>query len=101
MLNTNKKYKIRLVKKYRIYFITALIFIIWISFFDLNSFYYIYKYKKSIKNLEEEKQYYLDKIAEDSLKLEQLRSKEMIEKYAREHFFMKSSDEDVFVIIEE
>ncbi len=97
----DKKYWKKLTKNQRKYFIAAAIFFIWMVYPDSNSFYDIWQYKQRINNLKEERKFYIEKIVEDSTKLEQLKSKEMIEKFARERYFMKAPDEDVYVIIEE
>ena len=77
------------------------LFVLWITFLDENSFYQIYQYKKHINDLKEEKKFYMEKIIEDSIRLQQIKSPEMIEKFARERYFMKADNEDVFVIIDE
>jgi cell division protein FtsB len=74
---------------------------VWIALLDRNSLIEIWQYKKRINNLKEERKFYIEKIVEDSTKLKQLHSKKMIEKFARERYFMKAPDEDVYVIIEE
>jgi len=51
--------------------------------------------------LEQEKQYYLNKIQEDSLMLQELKTNdENLKKFAREHYYMKADDEEVFVVEE-
>ncbi len=96
---TRKRKLFRKIKKYKVYLIILGGFFVWISLFDSTSLWRIYDYKKRIKNLKEEKLFYLQKIAEDSIKLANIRSKRNIERYARERYFMKSDDEDVFVIV--
>ena len=81
------------------YFFTFLLFIIWIAIFDKNSFLEQHKYKKRIHELERQKTYYISKFKEDSVKLEEFKSPEKLEKFARENFYMKKDDEDLFVII--
>ncbi len=51
--------------------------------------------------LELEKQYYLNKIQEDSIRLHELKTNdENLKKFAREHYYMKANDEEVFVVEE-
>lgn len=51
--------------------------------------------------LENEKQYYLNKISEDSIMLHELKTNdENLKKFAREHYYMKADDEEVFVVEE-
>ncbi len=55
-----------------------------------------------IRQLEDDREYYLEQIQKDSARLSELTTnKENLEKYAREQFLMKKPNEDVFVVIEE
>lgn len=55
-----------------------------------------------IRQLEDDREFYLEQIEKDSARLHELTTdKENLEKYAREQFLMKKDNEDVFVIIEE
>jgi hypothetical protein len=52
--------------------------------------------------LEKEKKFYLEKIDRYSIMLNELKtSDENLVKFAREQYYMKAEDEDVFVIEEE
>jgi cell division protein FtsB len=52
--------------------------------------------------LEDEKEYYLEKIKEvEKDRMELMTNKELLEKFAREKYLMKRENEDVFVIVEE
>lgn len=84
------------------YFITIVIFLIWLLFFDRNNIIEIAKNMKHLKQLEKDKQYYIERIEKDSERLEQLRTNdENLEKFARETYFMKKKDEDLFIIVED
>lgn len=53
-----------------------------------------------IQKLEEQKDYYKERIEKDREKLIELRSdEEQLEKFAREEYLMKKDNEDVFVIL--
>ena len=55
-----------------------------------------------IRQLEDDREYYMEQIQKDSARLSELTTnKENLEKYAREQFLMKKSNEDVFVVVEE
>jgi len=99
-MNLNKKHIVAILKKHRLLVIFTVLFLAWISFLDTNSFYTIHKYHKRINELKEDKKFYIEKIIEDSIKLQQINSPEQIEKFARERYFMKADNEDVFVIID-
>ena len=54
-----------------------------------------------LETLLERKEYYTTKIANDKERLNELRTnKENLEKFAREQFYMKNEDEDIFIIRE-
>ena len=82
------------------YIFSILLFAIWIIFFDSNSFFAEYRYSKSIRKLEQEREYYLNKIKADSIRLQEFRSPDKLEKFARERFLMKKADEDLYVIVD-
>jgi cell division protein FtsB len=84
------------------YLIAVLVFLAWLLIFDNNSLIDRIKYLNTLHRLENEKQYYLERIEEDSRRLNELKTdRENLEKFAREQYFMKKENEDVFVIVEE
>jgi cell division protein FtsB len=97
-IRTEKK-TVRLLKNK--YFIISLIFVVWIMFFDENNMMAHRKNKKRLASMKAQREYYIEKIASDNRKIEELRSGlENLEKYAREQFYMSKPDEDVFIIVE-
>ena len=58
----------------------------------------ITKSKRHINRLERHKSSYLQKIAADSTMLEQLKSDEFLEKFARERYNMQRKDEKIYII---
>ena len=83
------------------YLIAILIFLVWLFVFDRNSLIDRIKYTRALKEMTDEKQYYLESKAEDSQRLEELKTdRENLEKFAREQYFMKKDNEDVYVIVE-
>ncbi|MFC2098910.1 septum formation initiator family protein [Bacteroidota bacterium] len=84
------------------YLIAVMFLLVWLLIFDRNSLIDRVKYLRTLNDLEEEKQYYIERIDEDSHRLNELRTdKDNLEKFAREQYFMKRENEDVFVIIKE
>lgn len=78
------------------------VFAVWLTFFDKNSLITQLKNKSKINDLKTEKQYYLDKIAVDSVKLYELQTdEENLEKYAREQYLMHKENEEIFIVVEE
>ena len=84
------------------YVLTIAVFTIWMLFFDQNNTVDRIRMGSEIRQLEHDREYYLEQIQKDSARLSELTTnKENLEKYAREQFLMKKSNEDVFVVIEE
>jgi len=84
------------------YIITISVFAIWMLFFDQNNVVDRMKMSKEIRELEDDREYYLEQIQKDSIRFHELTTdQDNLEKYAREQFFMKKKNEDVFVVIEE
>jgi len=84
------------------YLLAVLVFLVWLLIFDQNSLIDRIKYLNSLHDMENEKQYYLERIEEDSRRLNELKTdRDNLEKFAREQYFMKKENEDVFVIVEE
>lgn len=55
-----------------------------------------------IRSLENEKEFYQEKIAEvEKDRKELMTNKELLEKFAREKYLMKKETEDIFIIQEE
>ena len=84
------------------YLMAVLVFLVWLLIFDNNSLIDRVKYLNTLHEMKDEKQYYLERIDEDSRRLNELKTdRENLEKFAREEYFMKKENEDVFVIVEE
>ena len=84
------------------YLIALTVFLVWLLVFDHNSLIDRVKYMKTLNGLEDEKQFYNKRIEVDSKRLKELKTdKENLEKFAREQYFMKKENEDVFVIVPE
>ena len=71
-------------------------------FFDQNNMVDRMRMSSEIRQLEDDREYYIEQIEKDSTRLHELTTdKDNLEKYAREQFLMKKKNEDVFVVIEE
>src|SRR5688572_6969882 len=81
------------------YFIAAAFFIIWMSFFDMKDWGLIASRKEKLRDLEKSEQHLSSQIKETRKELELLKtSAETIEKYARENYYMKKDNEDLFIV---
>ena len=84
------------------YVLTIALIAIWMLFIDQNNMVDRIKMSTEIRQLEEDREYYLEKVQKDSARLSELTTnKANLEKYAREQFLMKKPNEDVFVVVEE
>lgn len=84
-----------------IYFAAIAFYIVWMLFFDRNNAMNAYGIDAKLERLSEQKVYFEEEIEKVNLmKKELFSTNENIEKFAREHYFMKKSNEDIFVIIE-
>lgn len=82
------------------YFYTSLGFLVWMFVFDANDFVKQYDMYQKWRELQTEKQYYLDNIeVVKKDRAELLSSPELLEKFAREKYIMKRPGEDVFVLV--
>ena len=71
------------------YGIIIILFIIWMIFFDSNSFIIHNELNNDINELNDQKSYYEKEIAKDNIELQMIRSDSGLEKYAREKLYMK------------
>ena len=79
---------------------TALL--IWMAFFDRNDIISQISYKKELRKLEADKQYYNEQIELNKKRTEELKgNSENLERYAREKYLMKKDDEEIFLIVRE
>lgn len=84
------------------FFLFSVFFLVWMLFIDANDLISQVKLKNQLENLEDEKEYYLHKIDEVKKDREELLSNDrLLEKFAREKYFMKKESEDLFVVVEE
>ncbi len=94
--------KLRENKVFRIlsnkYFIILLLFLIWMVFFDENSFLNHWELDREIDNLEKSNEYYKDQIEQDKKVIDNLNDPDSLEKYAREEYKMKKENEEIFLI---
>jgi cell division protein FtsB len=82
------------------YFLTVLVFLIWIILMDSNNLLSRIKEVRELRKLKNDKEYYTNKIEEDQGKLKELKTdNHNLEKFAREQYRMKKPDEDLFIVL--
>lgn len=88
------------ILRYKMHYLGALAaFLVWMLFFDQKDYFTQVKRKKEVETLEEKKAFYQTQIASTRKQIEALdRDPAMLEKFAREKYYMKRDDEDVYII---
>jgi len=83
------------------YAVTGFCFLMWMIFLDSNDLISRFRMGSKLRSLENEKEYYQEKISEVEIVRQELTTnKELLEKFAREKYLMKKPTEDVFIIQE-
>ncbi|MBT1708929.1 septum formation initiator family protein [Fulvivirgaceae bacterium PWU5] len=92
----------KLPKSFRnFYFLTAFIFLLWMLALDSNNLITRFQMSSKLRSLENEKEYYQEKIEEVEKDHNELfGDRESIEKFAREKYLMKKKTEDIFIVEE-
>ena len=92
----------RIPKPFRnFYFICSALFLGWMMFLDSNNLISRYQLTSKLNSLENEKEYYEEKIREVEKDHKELfGDSESVEKFAREKYLMKKETEDIYVIVE-
>lgn len=81
------------------YVLVLIFFAVWMIFIDNYSLYFEHPVlDEKIEELEENKQYYIQEIKKDSTSIKHLRNPDQTEKYAREKYYMKRENEDIYII---
>ncbi len=67
-------------------------------FFDANSWLIHHELNNDIEALENEKEYYKREIEKDKKAIKKISSEVGLEKFARETYYMKRENEDIYII---
>lgn len=92
-------FKHKIFKPFKNIFILILaVFIVWMLFFDANSWLIHHELNTDIDALESEKEYYKKEIEKDNKAIKTLSTEEGLEKFAREEYYMKRENEEIYII---
>lgn len=80
------------------YVLILLIFAFWMFFLDSNSWLVHHELDQEIKELQVNKKYYEKEIAKDRTIINKLNDSFELESYARQHYYMKRPNEDIYII---
>ncbi len=85
--------------KSNFFYATATAFLIWMLFFDSEDLISQYKLIRKYYTLKYQKQYYIENIKElEKYKKALANDKKTLEKFAREKYFMKKKNEDIYIV---
>ncbi len=79
------------------YALTTIIFIAWIFTFESTNIFRLIEYKKTINSYQDEIEFYQEKILSTKESIEELEDPILLEKFAREQYYMKKDNEVIFV----
>ncbi|MFS4469331.1 FtsB family cell division protein [Maribacter sp. 2210JD10-5] len=80
------------------YVLVLTIFVIWMVFFDTNSLLIHLELKKEIKKLEKTQDFLKKEISKDKKIIEKLSDTVELEKFAREEYYLKKKNEEIYLI---
>lgn len=80
------------------YLLILVFFIIWMFFFDTNSFFIHQELNDDINKLENNKKVYQEEIKNDKVFIDKMKDSNQIEKFAREKYYLKKDNEDIYII---
>jgi cell division protein FtsB len=94
-MNFNSKY----LKPFKnLYILIFVVFVVWMLFFDANSWLIHRELNADMDDLHDEKEYYQKEIEKDKKAIKELSTEEGTEKMAREKYYMKKENEDIYII---
>jgi len=80
------------------YVLISLVFVGWMFFLDTNSWFIHHELDQEINQLQDNKNYYQKEISKDKAVIENLQDSVELEKFARQKYYMKRADEDIYII---
>ena len=81
-----------------LYVLVLTIFLVWMLFFDQNSLLIHLELRREIRKLEQQQEFLREQVAHDREVIESLSDPKELEKFAREHYYLKKSDEHIYII---
>lgn len=81
------------------YVLTPIAFLVWMAFFNDVDLFFFWKSKREAKSMREEISYLKEEIELTRESLHDISTnQETLEKFARETYFMKKPNEDIFIV---
>ncbi|ARV10540.1 septum formation initiator [Winogradskyella sp. PC-19] len=93
------KFKKKYLKSFKNFYIIGLIaFAVWMLFFDTHSWLLHNDLNEDKEALNKEKQYYINEMKKDEKATKELSTDKGVEKVARETYYMKKPNEEIYII---
>ena len=81
------------------YIMTFLVFFVWLLFFDKNDLLTQISHRNNLNQMNQDKNYFIEEIKRNQAIMHDLETNpEALERFAREKYYMKKADEDIFVV---
>jgi len=80
------------------YMLIFILFLVWMIFFDTNSFLIHKELSDDINALEDNKDFYQKEIEHDKIFIKKMEDSNEIERFAREKYYLKKENEDIYLI---
>ena len=80
------------------YVLILILFVVWMFFFDTNSFLIHRELNQDIDGLNKNKEFYEEEIKKDKAFIQKMEDSNEVEKYAREKYYLKKENESIFII---
>lgn len=76
----------------------VILFIVWMLFFDTNSYLIHRELDKEIDGLKDNTEFYQKQFDDDKSFIQKMDDSEEMEKFAREKYYLKKENEDIYII---
>ncbi|MEY2738760.1 MAG: hypothetical protein RL259_669 [Bacteroidota bacterium] len=80
------------------YILVLIFFVIWMLFLDNYSYLEHRVLNQEIDEIEDNIDYYKSEIKKDSANIKHLKNNDRVERFAREKYYMKRENEDIYII---
>ena len=75
-----------------------ILFVVWMFYFDTNSFLIHDELNNDIEALKDNKEFYKSEIENDKTFIDKMQDSNELERFAREKYYLKKEKEDIFII---
>lgn len=80
------------------YVLIIILFVVWMIFFDANSYLIHHELDSDINALDDNAEFYQKEINHDKSFIKKMEDSNEMEKFARERYYLKKENEDIYII---